>query len=271
MRDLLPIGPKLLPRQETQLATLVNPTYLMTSTIASVREQLKQQGAVQLASFITPAVAIAIGRAAAFADRRDGVGGGRVPNYEAGIKRRGWGYVGPPQLQRYLRHRAQGTVEEPRGIGPLLQLLRQLAHAPPFVQLLSAFTGRVPIRCASEVRRFRPGLDYTLAHVGTLRGEEVLEASFCFVDNSQSASKLWDSGEVGGFECYVSASEDDLAAAEVYRADASSEGVTSVHAMNNSLSLCMRPPHAMKFVKYVSAAAPGSRWDVAAEYVLGSQ
>jgi len=44
MRDLLPIGPKLLPRQETQLATLVNPTYLMTSTIASVREQLKQQG-----------------------------------------------------------------------------------------------------------------------------------------------------------------------------------------------------------------------------------
>eukprot|EP00966_Prymnesium_polylepis_P264258 6104722-Prymnesium_polylepis.1 len=48
-------------------------------------------------------------------------------------------------------------------------------HSPPFVQLLHAYTGRAPTRCASEVRRFRAGLDYTLAHVGTLRDSEVLE------------------------------------------------------------------------------------------------
>ena len=57
-------------------------------------------------------------------------------------------------------------------------------------------------------------------------------------------------------------------AAEVYRADDSSEGVTSIHAMSNALSLTLRPPGTMKFVKYVSAAAPGSRWDVAAEYTV---
>jgi len=38
--------------------------------------------------------------------------------------------------------------------------------------------------------------------------------------------------------------------------------------MSNALSLTLRPPGTMKFVKYVSAAAPGSRWDVAAEYTV---
>ena len=159
-------------------------------------------------------------------------------------------------------------AEEARGVGPLLQVLRQLMHSPPFVQLLAAYTGRAPSRCASEVRRFRPGLDYTLAHVGTLREEEVLEASFCFVNAAPEAMELWDSGEVGGFECFVAAANEELTAAEVYRADASSEGVTSIHAMYNSLNLCFRAGEAMKFVKFVSAAAPGSRWDVAAEYRL---
>ena len=37
-------------------------------------------------------------------------------------------------------------------------------------------------------------------------------------------------------------------------------------AASNALSLVAREPDAMKFIKYVSAAAPGSRWDVAAEY-----
>lgn len=225
-------------------------------------------GAMQLSSFIVPPVAAAISRASALADRRDGVGGGRLPNYAAGCSRRGWSCVGPPQLQRYLRHRGSKRAHEAKGVGQLMQarcappslsppiplhtpfplpymlspvhwpsrcartqshpylfrhptppppptsihhslplppthvrflpnpaitaipfpplralhamqpflaaqLLRQLMHSPPFIQLLNTLTGRVPARCASEVRRFRPGLDYTLAHVGTLRDKEV--------------------------------------------------------------------------------------------------
>ncbi|KAL3907287.1 MAG: hypothetical protein SGPRY_010225 [Prymnesium sp.] len=204
---------------------------------------------MQLSSFIVPPVAAAISRASALADRRDGVGGGRLPNYAAGCSRRGWSCVGPPQLQRYLRHRGSKRAHEAKGVGQLMQ---------------------------ARFRRFRPGLDYTLAHVGSLRDKEVLEASLCFVDSSQSSLEQWDSGEIGGFECFVSAANEELTAAEVYRADASSEvictawgagsGVTSIHAMNNSLALCLRAPGTMKFVKYVSASAPGSRWDVASEY-----
>ena len=52
----------------------------------------------------------------------------------------------------------------------------------------------------------------------------------------------------------------------MYRADDASDGVTSIHAISNALNLTLRPPGTMKFIKYVSAAAPGSRWDCAAEY-----
>ena len=76
---------------------------------------------------------------------------------------------------------------------------------------------------------------------------------------------MWDSGDVGGFECYVPTADDE-GAAEVYRADDDTEGVTSIHAKCNALSLFVRPRGTMKFVKYVAAGAPGSRWDVAAEY-----
>lgn len=84
---------------------------------------------------------------------------------------------------------------------------------------------------------------------------------------ARRAAAAWDGGDVGGFECLVPA-DDSPAAAEVYRADDASQGVTCVHAVSNSLVLALRPARTMRFVKYVSAAAPGSRWDVSVEYQL---
>ena len=40
----------------------------------------------------------------------------------------------------------------------------------------------------------------------------------------------------------------------------------NVSAAANTLSLVLRDEGLMRFVKYVSASAPGSRWDVAAVY-----
>ena len=39
----------------------------------------------------------------------------------------------------------------------------------------------------------------------------------------------------------------------------------SVQASPNTLNVVMRDTGTLRFVKYVSAAAPGSRWDIAAE------
>lgn len=43
----------------------------------------------------------------------------------------------------------------------------------------------------------------------------------------------------------------------------------TVQAGFNRLLLVLRDEGVMRFVKYVSAAAPGSRWDVCAEYGIG--
>jgi len=243
-----------------------------------VRAQVDAQGAALLGDFLIPPIADVLRRATADADCKDVVGRGELAPYDTGLDRRGWRAVGPPQLRRYLRHRtkpvrasaAAAKRATPGGAAPVtvgarLQAVRALMHSAPFVQLVSALSGVSPRRCASEVRRFRPGLDYTLAHVGTLQAASTLEASLAFVADDPDDAQMWDSGDVGGFECYVP-SADDEGAAEVYRADDDTEGVTSIHAKCNALSLFVRPRGTMKFVKYVSAGAPGSRWDVAAEY-----
>ena len=55
----------------------------------------------------------------------------------------------------------------------------------------------------------------------------------------------------------------------MYRADPDAEDeLLSVTPFNNVLNLVMRDPGTMRFVKYLSTSAPGSRWDVSVEYEL---
>ena len=290
----------LLPAEERRLAAMINPAYLQPSTLKAVRAQLQQQGAALLSAFLQPTFAEAIKEKARACDLKDGLSKGVIPEHAAGTQRKGWRIIGPPQLRRYMRFKApkqkksnqqegngdcgaasssssgggttgngggQGGGSSSSSVGLLLEEVRLLMHSAAFVQLLSVLSGLTPSSCASEVRRFRPGLDYTLAHVGTQRSAGTLDATLAFVSDAPSELALWDSGDVGGFECHVeSSAEDAHGAAEVYRAGEDTAGVTSIHATQNALSLVLRRPDTMKFVKYVSAAAPGSRWDVAAEY-----
>ncbi|KAI0268215.1 nuclear protein [Gloeopeniophorella convolvens] len=114
----------------------------------------------------------------------------------------------------------------------------------------------------------------------------------------------WEAGEWGGWECYMAPNdeEDDPA---VYRSSKKSAETGHSHAANgngatngthengdahmhgsddeedddatlltsqpgfNRLLLVLRDEGVMRFVKYVSAAAEGSRWDVCGEYEVG--
>ena len=277
---------------EEKLRLWLNPAYLQPANISAIKAQLKQQGAALLANFLRPEIAAAILAKVSSLDAKDGLVERVLPPHAAGTQRRGWRLVGPPQLRRYMRYRApkdasgapaprlelggdDGEAEDGMGamtaiqqarLGAILDEVRRLMHSAAFVQLMSSMSGLKPSTCASEVRRFRPGLDYSLAHVGTQSTVHTLDATLAFVGKSAESRALWDSGDVGGFECHVPASKEELTAAEVYRADESTAGVTSIHASFNALSLVMRAPETMKFIKYVSCEAPGSRWDVAAEY-----
>ena len=88
-----------------------------------------------------------------------------------------------------------------------------------------------------------------------------IDATLCFVDTrDKDMEELWDSGDVGGFECYIAA-EDDTdadATAEVYKAEGDDEDgdLLSVQAGCNVLNIVMRDQGVMKFVKFVSHKAP---------------
>lgn len=203
------------------------------------------------------------------ADKADGFGQGKRPDYSVG-EGQGWEGVGPTHIQRFLRYGEAGESEA----GKQLAALRdEVFQTEAFGALLQALTGKTVKGGKAEARRFRPGLDYTLAHYGGMCEETRLDASLAFVEEEGEAKELWGSGDVGGFECYVKADEenDGAQAAESYRhrpTDEEEEGLLSVFAATNALSLVLRDRSTMKFVKYVNCSAPGSRWDVAGEYDL---
>jgi hypothetical protein len=160
-----------------------------------------------------------------------------------------------------------------------------------FARFLERATGLASVTGhRSEIRRFRPGRDYTVAHYGLLRPECVLDATLVFCAGTgdpvaetapdSDPDVQWQSGDVGGFECYVEV--DETGEDEKYKSSSLTQAedrsgeqedddeddteLLSVSAANNTLSLVYRDPGTMRFVKYASSRAPSSRWDIAMEY-----
>lgn len=289
------------------LKAYINPTYLDANAITKIHRKFCKESCVQLKDFIRPDLAKVVISAARKVDKIDKLGRGKCPDgYSTGVtvgnsRVKGgdaWKLVGPPHKKRYLRFEESETTPDlvttkslKRNPGKWLSIFkRKLFRIPAFLRFLNIITSLKPIGFKDEVRRFRPGLDYTVAHYGVMTRVSRLDATLCFVDTENLApssqtdevnlddfddddfAELWEGGDVGGFECYIGADGQESAeAAEVYRADNPEEEesmLLSVSPAANTLSLVMRDPNVLRFVKYVSANAPGSRWDVAAEYEL---
>ncbi|KAJ9471865.1 Prolyl 3 [Diplonema papillatum] len=89
--------------------------------------------------------------------------------------------------------------------------------------------------------------------------------NLCFVKESDG----WITGDVGGFECFIAAESSDLVAAETYgNGDDAANDLLSLEAVGNTFSIVARDEQMMRFTKYVSAFAPGSRWDIATSYEI---
>jgi len=275
-----------------------------------------------------------------------------------------WKLAGPSHKQRYLRYQepedagnkkktttagnnidpiAMALPPQTKSAGHLMSLLKQkVMQSPAFGRYVNYVTSLgVPLGYRGQIRRFRPGLDYTVAHYGILTQKAVLDATICFAagtggigvppdeeDNDDpqqqpetseekpnakkkfneddnlslpeeeeldESDMLWQSDDVGGFECYIEAddyesnftrdgdgnTEDDkeeageegkataakteAGPADEYNAD-DDTNLLSVSASNNTLSLVYRDPGTMRFIKYVGSRAPSSRWDISMEY-----
>ncbi|EEH57846.1 uncharacterized protein MICPUCDRAFT_2294, partial [Micromonas pusilla CCMP1545] len=271
-----PLGP-----DEDDLAYLsrwVNPEYLVPENVARIRAKMEEDSSVQMREFLKPELANAIRAATRAEDARDALGRGAIPARTAGVGK-GWRAIGPTHKQRFLRFDDDdddaGAPDE-AGAGALLRKLRADVFASEaFARLLTALTGWRPTAHKGDVRRFRPGLDYTVAHHGILTVDPRLDATLCVVDDEgEDDAQAWDFGECGGFECYIAADESGVASAaataEVYKAaeEDDEDELLSVSATFNTLSLVARDEGLMRFVKYVSHLAPSSRWDLAMQYTV---
>jgi Rps23 Pro-64 3,4-dihydroxylase Tpa1-like proline 4-hydroxylase len=286
-------GPEaeLTPADLALLKEWVNPAYLEESAAAKVRARFEAEGSVQLRAFLRADRAAAVAAATAAADADARLGGGRLPAHGDGAGG-GWAPVGPAHMQRYMRW--EGSVEKSTGTADagattaadtpgaaeaaaagrlLAAVASNLFASAAFARLVRRLTTLAFLGRRAEVRRFRPGLDYTVAHFGCLTPDPRLDCVLSFVDEREESggADAWAGGEVGGFEAYLLADEEEAAAgaaAEVYRGPGEGggddAGVLNVAPAANTLSLVLRDEGLMRFVKYVSAAAPGSRWDVAA-------
>ena len=191
--------------------------------------------------------------------------------YSSGISAE-WKLRGPAHKQRFLEYQPDAeSTEDCKITGSLLQHLKvQVFESEQLARFLKRITSLDKPTGISrgQIRRFRPGLDYTVAHYGLLVDRSVLDATMCFVYDDGDDKDAWESGDIGGFECYIEADDEDekdKGHADEYNEDDDTE-LLSVSASNNTLSLVYRDPGTMRFLKYVGNAAPSSRYDICMEY-----
>jgi len=257
------------------LSQYINKAYLSTESMNEIQERFENESSVQLRHFLLDEWNTKITTAIKNEDTRDKLGNDRPSlDYQVGIADK-WKAVGPAHKQRFLQYDDESkddtTATNNSGTGEYLHHVRHtLFKSTAFGKWLGYITSLdYPLGQRGRVRRFRPGLDYTVAHYGVLTTHSVLDSTLCFcAGNGEQCTfdeetndligsdddAIWESGDVGGFECYIAADEggeDDNDGRDAEYDDEDDTRLLSVSASNNTLSLVYRDPGTMRFVKYV--------------------
>lgn len=292
------------------LTPLVNPAYLTPKVVSHLRTSFCESSHLVLADFLHPTLVAELERLIRERDaemergRRGAVVGGsttnKVPPHDAGEdEEQGWKVVGPPHLQRFLSlaSDASSRTATPNRLSDLLLQVHDLFTSTAFAALLASLTSLLPTAYTTAVRRFRPGLDYTLAR-GEAAGDEVASAKLdvglgltprCGKEEDRA---LWEAGDVGAWDIWLAneegGDEATYGGAGGEKKDSGEGEAEEQHEQEqeqqveeeedddgpllalepewNRLHLVLRDPGVLAFVKYVSARAPASRWDVAGEW-----
>ncbi|KAJ2235686.1 putative component of NuA3 histone acetyltransferase complex [Coemansia sp. RSA 1722] len=261
------------------LTRFMNSSYLKLSVMTRVADEFAEKSHIQLAQFLNNDVAARLGDALKAIDAHDAMTGTDIPPHGTGERGR-WHAFGSPVIRRFMRmdgpamaNAVEGTTATDAGAirdtetaaSDILASLRdELFGSAAYARWLSSITTLAFSGHRRMVRRFRSGLDYTL---GTPDGttHTTLDSVLCFADNPDE----WADGVVGGYECYVDGGNDGDEASNdgsVYRLTEDEGILLTTPAAWNTLSVAMREPGVVRFIKYVSASAPGSRWDVSSEF-----
>lgn len=279
------------------LLKYIAPTYLTPDTLEGISEHFDETSSITLPNILTPKFAT---RLRAYVEEQEAK---KLPTDSGTIeKTTNWKVARPPHKHRYLYMQPAGPedLRTSREESPITELLDVLLPSRQFRQWLSLATG-----CSIEssdllARRFRRGLDYTLAtgYEGKPRlelnlgftptpgwGEDEAEAD----DNEDEIPASTSNGdskgkgkakaappppkeperEVGGHEIYMATDEDEDEDAAVYKASAGDDDDNILFFQApawNTMTIVLRDSGTLRFVGYVSQAAKGDRWDISGAY-----
>ncbi|RMZ77853.1 hypothetical protein DV737_g4133, partial [Chaetothyriales sp. CBS 132003] len=200
-----------------------------------------------------------------------------------------WPVARPPHKHRFAYLHSSEQLHRDDA-SPIARILSDLLHSHAFKKWLALVTAIKPgslIRQDALARRFRRGKDYALAspYVGE---QPQLEFTIGMTPTSGWERELGvesQAPEYGGEEVYMAGDDDDdesvhstslpqvgrKADPAVYKAtgDDDDDGILFTNAPSwNTFSLVLRDKGTLRFVKYVSQAAQGDRWDIKAEVQL---
>jgi len=205
------------------LSEFLNPVYLQPQTMKALAARFVEESSLELHSFLRASLADKLENGLREVDRTDGLGegrNGRIPPHSAGMSSGVWTIKSPPHKWRYC-------VLKPHVYGPSEEFTSQVSQTPSdemihslqdelfasnaFRAWLNVVSRLLPLKYTVEGRRFRPGLDYTLAtseekeaRLDVVLGltPDVENNGMCEADGSDGENdpRGWQAGEWGGWE-----------------------------------------------------------------------
>jgi hypothetical protein len=174
---------------------------------------------------------------------------------------------GPPHLQRYCTIATRTDTRTKLGaVGQSLIAIRNVLCGDAFISWLQRVCNVRVRHVDAIIRRFRPGLDYTVARM-TPNAQRRVCVTWCWVGGD---ADKWEDGTLGAFQVITDVDSDGHTArkeAEVYT-ESGAGVLRSVSAGTNVLTVAMCEANQVEFIRYVSAGAPSSRWDVHVVYSI---
>lgn len=278
------------------LLKFLAPTYLTPDTLEQVQEHFDENSSITLANILSKKLSA---RLKEYITKKVSE---NLPEQSDKIEEEtAWKVAKPPHKHRFLYLQAGQSGKEEDS--PIKELVEEFLPSTQFRAWLAMATD-----CTIEshdvlARRFRKGLDYTLAtgHEGKPR----LELNFGLTptpgwgddnddDDEEEEEKTKSNGkksnkkskdkkgkakaapakenkeepeEVGGHEVYMAGDDGDDEDAAVYKSSADDDNILFFQAAAwNKLTIVLRDSGTLRFVKYVSRKAKGDRWDISATY-----
>ncbi|KAJ5009195.1 Prolyl 3,4-dihydroxylase [Colletotrichum sp. SAR 10_99] len=281
------------------LLRYINPQYLTPDTLEQITEHFEENSSITLSNILSKKFSA---RLREYIESQEKA---VLPEDSSKIeKRSAWHVARPPHKHRYL-YQQPASADELRSSQeetPLTELLDNLLPSRQFREWLQVATSTVVESHEFLARRFRHGLDYTLAtgHEGKPRLEFNLgitpskgwgddeeedqekQAGEEEVEKSNGKSKKDKKGkgkakakakpepepeeelEVGGHEVYMAGDDgEEEEDAAIYKSSGDDDNILFFQAAAwNKLTLVLRDSGTLRFVKYVGRAAKGDRWDI---------